>query len=458
MSLANTDLIADAAPPRDAPVFGETFRSMSRICWPIMLGALAMALLNIGQISLLGHHPDTGPLYVMSLLQPAYLLFFAFLEAVSITAQVFSARSRNKWPAGNVMAMSTFLAFFGGGVGLAVVGGLYLLGTTLEIDIALLTPEMLKALPIFVLSLLPLLAFEVFNGALRGQGKPLVGFIILSLSVCLNIGLAYKFMMIDQMGLESIFYANAISGTLAFILMYAAATVHFRGATRGPLIPALTRMGTLLGVVGVPVFASLMIAMASSAVLFNQLAGFGPEYAAGFLIVFRTRFFFLIPAVALATSIAILVNQQAGQKSAAYRKAMLTQGIAIVVGFYTIATAALFLAIGPITQVMAADLAVQNAAALVFTFLIPGFLVIGVAVAFQIILENLDRGVRVMIWMLLLEGSTVVCLLAFASNVHMAIYIMLGAVVAYAAAFSFEYVALMRSRTAFDDNGCSGED
>jgi Na+-driven multidrug efflux pump len=449
MSLANTDHYAPGIGRSDAPAFGATMSSLSAMCWPIMLGALAMALLNIGQISLLGNHVDQGPLYIMSLMQPAYLLFFAFLEAVSITAQVYSARSRNNWPAGNVMPMAILLTLIGAVLGVVVVGAIYLATQTFAFNIPLLSPDMLAALPGYVLSLLPLLAFEVFNGALRGQGKPLHGFVILSLSVVLNIGLVYKFLILDGLGIEAIFYANAISGTLAFLLMFAASSAHFRGMEKGPLVQALMRTGTLLAVVGVPVLASLLIAMVSSGVLFNELATFGHEYAAGFLIVFRTRFFFLIPAIALATSIAILVNQQAGEKDAAYRKAMLSQGIVAIVGFYALATAALYLAIGPITRMMASDPAVQDAARLVFIYLVPTFLVIGVAVAFQIILENLDRGVRVMIWTLVLEAGTVGVLITYTESVMSAIYIMLGAVVAYAAAFSFEYVALMRSPKAF---------
>lgn len=449
MSLANTDHFAPTIGHRDAPAFGATLRSLFHMCWPIMLGAVAMALLNIGQISLLGNHPDSGPLFTMSLMQPAYLLFFAFLEAVSITSQVFSARSRHQWPAGSVMPMAILLTLLGAILGILAVGTIYLATSTFNIQIPLLSPEMLAALPGYVLSLLPLLAFEVFNGALRGQGKPMHGFIVLSLSVVLNLALAYKFLALDGMGIEAIFYANAISGTLAFLLIFAAAAAHFRGKPRGRLVQALMRTGTLLGVVGVPVLMSLLIAMVSSGVLFNELATYGKEYAAGFMIVFRTRFFFLIPAIALATSIAILVNQEAGKNDEHYRKTMLSQGIMIIVGFYVLATAALYLAIGPITRLMTTDLAVQDAARLVFTYLVPSFLVIGVAVAFQIILENLDRGVRVMIWTLILEAGTVAALIKYTDGVMTAIYIMLGAVVAYTLAFTFEYVALMRSPRAF---------
>lgn len=431
----------------DTPRFGTTVSRIAAMAWPIMLGSLAMAILHMGQIALLGNHADKQPLLLLSLLMPFFLLFAAFLEAVAVTAQVFSARSRRDWPGRNVLDATLVLAVTGLVIVILLAGAAEAWRRFGGMELPFVRGEVLEVLGPYLLSLAPLVAFETANGALRGQGRTLPGFVLLSAAVVINLGLCYAFVFELGLGFDGVLLANLASALAVAPVTLVILARGLRGRERGPLGQALARTGMLLGVVGAPVFLSLVVSFFSSAVVVDLVAGFGSDYVSGFLIVARLRFFFLIPAIALATALAVLVNQEGGGGPSRHRRALLSQGAAAVVLAYAALTAILYFAREPIVGVIAADAALRDATLAVLLVLLPSFFLVGVVVAAQVVLENLGRGVRVLIWTLLLEAGACAALLTYATTLDDALLILLAAAGAYTVAFTGEYLAATFARS-----------
>lgn len=429
-----------ASSARELPRFGQTVSRMLGLAWPIMLGSIAMAALHLGQIALLGNHADGQPLLLLSLLMPFFLLLMAFLEAVAVTAQVFSARSRRDWPGRNVLDATLVLALLGLAIVGLLAGGAQAWRLYGDFEIPFVSAEVLAVLPAYLFSLAPLILFETANGALRGQGRTVPGFVMLGLMVPLNLALCYFFVFEHGLGFEGVLLANFASSLLVAPAALLVLGRGLRGRERGPFVQALARSGLLLGIVGVPVFLSLAVSVLSSAVIVDLVAAFGPEQVSGFLIVARLRFFFLIPAIAFATALAVMVNQEHQSDDTSGRRALLRQGAGFVVLVYAVLTVALGLAHQPLVAALAADAGLRAATTTILVVLLPSFFLVGVVVAAQIVLENLGRGVRVMIWTALLEAAACAALLTIAVTLSDALLILLAVAGAYGLAFALEYV------------------
>lgn len=432
-------------PAAGGTTFGGTLAAMAGMGWPIMLGSVSMALLNLGQVALLGHAGEPHGLYLLSRLQPYFLLFFAVLEALAITGQVFSARSRRNWPRRRALDAALLLSLLGVLVVGALAGAAALARGHLLPGWLMLDAATLRVLPLYLMSLLPLLVFEVLNGALRGQGRTLPGFVTLALGVALNLGLSYHLVIRGHGGIDGILIANAASGIAMLPVMAALLAFELRGAERGPAAQALVRLGSLLAAIGAPVFLSLVVSFFSSAVLVELVAAYGPHQASSFLIVLRIRLFFLIPAIALATALAVLVNQERDDAGGS-RHARLRHGALVISLLYLALTAGLYAVRVPLLGLMTDDLLVRSAALAILGILLPSFALVGLAVGFQIVLENLGRGARVLAWTVALEVATCAALAWWARDVAGALTVLLAAAGAYTLAFGIEYALLFHRR------------
>nr|WP_316654784.1 MATE family efflux transporter [uncultured Gellertiella sp.] len=438
-----TSIAATSSPALERASFVPAFKRILSMSWPIMLGALSMSALNLGQIGFLGNIADPKPLYSMSILQPYYLLLFAFLEALAITSQVFSARSQKAWKRGNIRLACLFLSV----VGIAISCGLALLS---HVVLPLLQSTWLIAdsdaaplLTPYLLSLAPFVVFEIFNGSLRGEGKTLPGFIILFLAVGANLGITGILVFQKDYGLDGLFIANGVTGTAAALAAAIALFASTKGAEKGPLVQAVMRMGTLLAVVGAPVFLSLVVSFVSSTILIDKVAGFGGQYAAGFVIIVRLRYFFLIPAIAMATSMAVLVNQHFDETDEGKnRRATLINGLLSISLIYLVLTALIFAVRVPLISLIVGNVATRDAAISILNYLLPSFFMVGLVASFQIVLENLGRGARVLFWTLFLEAATSGALIYKATDMTSALVVLLGVSVVYTVIFALEYAAL----------------
>ncbi|MBT9386232.1 hypothetical protein KM176_20345 [Pseudooceanicola sp. CBS1P-1] len=410
MSSVDAPTLTPAKMPSIPGVLGQIFA----LAIPFALGAAITSALNLGKIALLARAPDTGALQVLSLLQPAFILILAMMEALAITNQVFSARSRHAWPRRGVRRATLRL----GGTGIVIFLGVAAAGQAL----ALLWPTtdptlrtMLDHAAPFVLSMIPFVLFDICYGALRGQGKVLAGLLPFAALVAVDLAVTWTLVSRFGWGFEAVLAGN-VTGALLMLpviaLLLWRATRH---ADPVPDQPFRIRLKQLQIGVGLPVFSSLVVGFVSSSVIFPLLSHLGQEGASAFLVVLRYRIAFMIPAIAIGSAIAILVNQQAEAGPQAHPRTAtryLCWGIGAMLILYAGATALLPLWPAPLDLLVPARSQTLHAATEgMFRQLLVTFFLVAASAMFQVILEQLGRGVQVLIIAIVTELGTCAALL-----------------------------------------------
>lgn len=392
--------------PPAAPSTGRALGHILILAIPFALGAAVTSVLNLGKIALLSRVADTGALTALSLLQPAFVLILAVMEGLAITNQVFSARSRKAWPRRGVLRASRRLSV----VGLIVLTGIaalsYLARYLIPAD-AVGLMQTVELLPGFVLSLTLFTVFDIYFGAMRGQGKILLGLLPFAGLVAIDLAVTYLLVADYGLGFEAVLLGNlAGAGAMLPVIIW---LLHreVKDGAESPDEPFRIRLRQLQIGVGLPVFSSLVVGFVSAAVAFPLLARLGQDVVAAFFVVLRYRIAFMIPAIAIGSAIAILVNQAAEEGEGRTRLRYLVIGVPVMLLLYVGATLAL-----PHWSFMLDLLVPAEASALrgatqgmLELLLVTFFLVAGGAML-QVILEQLGRGGQVLAITVLTEFGT----------------------------------------------------
>jgi Na+-driven multidrug efflux pump len=393
---------------------------------PFALGAIITSALNLGKISMLARSGSTHALEVLSLLQPAFIFVLAVMEGLAITNQVFSARSRNNWPRAGIKQSSLSLAMIG--VTLLCLASTVAYGiahTVIFTDRSIDT--IVRNLPAFLMSMSAFVVFDIYYGALRGQAK--LARSLLPFAALVTIDLAVTYVLTRYgWGFEAVLAGN-VAGPLATLPIVILLLRHEAGT--GPQLPRETlhaRLRQLLAVVGTPLAASILAGSISAVVVFPALAAIGKDYASAFLVVLRFRTAFMIPAIAVGSVIAILINQVAEDSSPADGIRYLAIGIPAILTGYALLTVALPYWGGPILDLLLSqrggDQDLRAASVLVMRQIqVTFFLVAGTAML-QVILEQLGRAPHVLVITFAMEAAT--CLaITFSSNRNGGLHLLL---------------------------------
>jgi len=399
----------------DTPSFPEqtsgtfaTVGKIAKIAFPLMVGSLAAAGLQIVKAGLLSYTGQEADLYLLSMVTPAFIFMLAFLESLAITNQVFSSKSVNNWAKGDVFAATKIFSIMGAVLTCIVAAGFY--GTSFFIGgLWAEGPQILPQMSLFVLSLLPFLLFEMRNGALRGQGR--TGLALLPFVVLIVTDIAVTWVAVSTFGLgfHGVLIGNIAGPLVAMPLAFYLLRREIGDAERGAPEKFKKHMiGLTIGVAG-PVFASMFAGSASAAVIFPALANLGQDIASGFLLIVRIRIMFIIPAIAVGSAIAILVNQMPEQGQGAEKRNILITGILsvlVVYGFATLGIDALRgemvgFVVGPENAILHSTTAGLMRALAVTFFFIAAFTMV------QVILEHLGHGVFVLLVTIVFELATI---------------------------------------------------
>jgi Na+-driven multidrug efflux pump len=394
-------------------------RGIFSLALPLSLGVLAASGLQFGKIWIASHHPDPEVLTILSLLQPYYLVLLAFLETLAITNQVFSAKSKSGWPKPDVRRSSLLFLAVGGLVIVALVALSLALRTKLATEgIAttgapdgIFSPVVLQVLPLFIASAIPFFIFEVYNAALRGQGRVALGLFALAILVVVDLSVTYVAIFHWHWGFNAVMIGTAAGPTVAIPITVIATYLETRGEHHSPLKELCARIVRLLLAVGAPIFLSMAAGFASAAVIFPGMAGFGPEMVSAFLFIIRLRVLFLVPAIASGSAIAILANQHGASGG---RTAYLLFGTPAVTLFYALATILLF-AFGPALMqfVLPSDAGLLRISTVeLLLLLLPTFFTTAIATMLQIVLEQLERGLYVLLVTVVVETATCLAVVA----------------------------------------------
>jgi len=429
----------------------NAMQTLSRIlvlAIPFAFGALITSALNLGKVALLARAPDTGALHILSLQQPSFILALAMMEALAITAQVFSARSRNNWPRRGTLRAVHRLSL----TGIMLFGTVAAAGYAVAQTVPVSDPEIstiLTYFPLFILSLVLYVVFDIYYGALRGQGKVMLGLLPFIGLVAIDLGATYLLVAEFGWGFEAVLVGNLAGPALMLPIIAWLLRREMRGgAEDSPDAPFRIRMRQLQIGVGIPVFSSIMVGFISAAVVFPLLAKYGEENASAFFVLLRYRIAFMIPAIAIGSAIAILVNQMAEEGQGRQRLRYLCIGVPTMLFGYGVATFFLPQWSAPLDLLVPSQSADLRAATdAMFAKLLITFFLVSAAVMLQVILEQLGRGVHVLVIIFLVESATcagVVWAATQGAGMTLILDILIGAAALSLALFAVQFLILLR--------------
>ncbi|OWY38950.1 multidrug transporter [Xenophilus sp. AP218F] len=427
---------------------GSLWPAILALAWPMMLSAVLAGVLQNGQVWVLGRDgSDSRALYLLSMLQPYFLLFIAFMEGLAVTNQVFSARSARQWPRRRVWHSTLWLILAGAAATAILAPAASLLARHAPTMAGADMREVWRALPWYLGSLLPLLCFEIVNAGLRGQGRTLPGLALSLSAACLNLACCYALFAYGGLGFEAIVAANALSYgvfclPLAWILRRAV-----RDGEAGPAAAFRARLLAILLDAGLPVFLTIVVAFASSAVVFPALAGLSGDNSVAFLLVIKLRMLFVIPAVALGSAVAILANQRL-EGDPEGRGGLLREGLLLVACVYLALTALAWWQQHALIDLLSRSAGVRAAGYQLMQWLLPTFFLTALSTMLQTLLEQLGRGKQVLLATLALElglAAAILLAIAQARALDWVLGCMLVCALLYAAVFLREFFRLART-------------
>ncbi|MCI4203126.1 MATE family efflux transporter [Dickeya dianthicola] len=372
------------------------------LAWPMMVTAVVVSLSQNMQIAILGNGTESQTLLTLSFLQPFNFLFIAILECLAITNQVFSARSRHDWPRQRIWHSTLWL----GGAGVLTTALAALLCRVLASPLSgwMNSPDlawMQSAAPGYLLSMTPFLALEMCNAALRGQGRTVPAMTLMCGYVLLNAAGCYLGFHVYQLGFDAVLLANSVPALLLLPLAARALRRVARPVPDARPQAFAPRLLALLTNAGLPVGFSMLVVFSSSMVIFPLVTALGAGFLPAFLIVIKLRAFFIIPAVATGSAIAILLNQRLKTHAAPLLASLLNDGVWLIVLVYLALTAGVCWVREGILAGFSNDEAIRQSSQTLL--LLPTFFLTSLVAALQTLLEQMERGKRVLIFTLMLE-------------------------------------------------------
>lgn len=381
---------------------------IGKLAVPLMVGSLAAAGLQVVKAAILSHHGADAALYTLSLVQPAFILMLAFLESLAITNQVFSSKSVGNWARGDVMRATRVYSIIGLLLTAVLAAGFYSSAPL----VGKVWPEGGAVMPdmaLFVLSLAPYLLFELRNGALRGQGRTALALIPFAVLILGDVTATWIAVTRFDLGFTGVMIGNAAGPLMALPLASLLLRREIAGAKRGADSDFRKHViGLTIGVAG-PVFVSMFAGSASAAVIFPALAAVGQDTASGFLVIVRIRILFIIPAIAVGSAIAILINQMPERARASEKRGILAVGVVAVLAIYALATLGVYVMRDQIVDfvVPAQNVALHDTTTNMMVVLIATFFLVAAFTMIQVILEHLGLGVKVLLVTIVTEVSTI---------------------------------------------------
>ncbi|MEP3036671.1 MAG: hypothetical protein ABJO67_20270, partial [Pseudoruegeria sp.] len=262
--------------------------------------------------------------------------------------------------------------------------------------------------PLFVLSMTLFAIFDIYFGAMRGQGRIMLG--LLPFAGLVVIDLAVTFVLVSQYGwgFEAVLIGNLSGAGLMLPVIVWLLKREVADGEESPDQPFRIRIRQLQIGVGIPVFSSLVVGFISASVAFPLLAKLGQEQVSAFFVILRYRIAFMIPAIAIGSAIAILVNQAAEEDAGTSRLRFLTIGVPVMLVLYIGATLGVSQWSGILNLLVPADAegALYSATETMFNLLLVTFFLVAGSAMMQVILEQLGRGGQVFAITALIELGT----------------------------------------------------
>ncbi|MEH1166484.1 MATE family efflux transporter [Micromonospora sp. CPCC 205539] len=333
-------------------------------------------------------------LYVRSLFTPLAFLFFALQAGIGVSAQVAAAVAHGGGQPGAVAAGVASIARVGfpcvALVGLVAALCAQPLATLLSVE-----PAVRADFVAFVrwvsaaMVLLPGPALCV--AALRGTGHPWLGGLVLVTTALFEIGLVYLLGLRWGLGSLSVPAAAAVGGVAGTVL----GLILARRRSVWPAGAALTWRPEVTGLlvrIGLPVAMSFVLVFASNLGMLWVLSTFGPFVVSGFAAAITLQSVLVVPAVALGSGVAILMNQHLGAGQPQRLRALLRAGLELGAGGYALTALVCWSARDPLALVLTGDPAVAHETSRYLAVVSPTYALFGLVLLALTVLEQIGHG------------------------------------------------------------------
>ena len=282
---------------------------------PIFLGSLFQQLYGTVDLMFVGNYcgkNDAAAVGASSILVVCLIGLFTGISVGTgvIVARYFGAEDRDniKKCIQNALLLGTI-----GGVLLIVVGLLI----SEQVLLWLNTPEnimdqALVYIRIYMLSMLPMIFYNLSSGILRAIGDSKTPFYILAVGGILNVCMDALFVAVLEWGVEGAALATVVSQTFTAvtatgILVHRERITRVKWMIEFPLIINILKVGFPLGI------QSTMITLSNMIVQYH-INDFGEDAIAAFAIYFKAENFIYMPIMAFGQAMVTFTGQNAGAK------------------------------------------------------------------------------------------------------------------------------------------------
>jgi len=367
-------------------------RRIRELAVPIMLAALISVLVQFAVVALLGRLSDQA-LYVRSLYLPMAFLILALQEGLDISTQVAVAITKGRGDRAGVAPLAG--SFVRLGLGLF---GLVCLAITLAApSLAALLGTAAADRAVFVsfvrwsaVAGLATIGPTVLAATLRGWGRTgaaaavSVSVAVTQVSMVALLGLG------TGLGVFSVpvaTVAGAVVGLIVGVL-----GLRRNGLPTIDLRSWRAEASRMLLRVGGPVATSYLLLFGSNLGLLWVLAPFGPVLVSGFSAAYAVQTVMIVPAIALGSATAILMNQLRGQRRDALLPMVFRAGVELSLVTYLGLAALAWLGRGALADTVTASPAIVAEVLRYLDFVLPTMAALGLVMVAVTVLEQLGAG------------------------------------------------------------------
>ncbi len=371
----------------------EHRRRIRRLAIPIMLAALTGVGVQFATMALLGRISDQA-LYVRSLYLPVAFLIIALQEALDVATQVSVAITRGR---GDISGTGPLAASFLR-LGYLMMGAACVLIAALAPALARLLSASPADNAVFVsfvrwsaLASLASVAPIVLAAVLRGWGKASSAAAVTMTNATVQVGGVALLGFGTGLGVYSVPWA-ILGGALAGLAL---GLIGWRrhGLPRVPLLAWRREAAIRLGVVGGPVAVSYLLLFGSNLGLLWILGPFGPLVVSGFAAAYTVQTVTIVPAIALGSATAIVMNQLRGQGHGQLLPSVFRSGLRLALWTYLPAAAVVWLARGLLADIATRSPLIAAQTERYLTVVGPTLALMGLVLVAVTVLEQLGAGV-----------------------------------------------------------------
>ncbi|MEN3307784.1 MAG: hypothetical protein V7603_3986 [Micromonosporaceae bacterium] len=368
------------------------YRRIGGLALPIMFAALIGMLVQFAVVALLGRISDQA-LYMRSLYLPVAFLFVALAEAIDVCAQVSVAIARGRGDLRAPAALAGTLIRLGlavvGVTALIVVVGAPLLAGLVRVSSAD-RDLFVSFLRWSALANIAAVAPTVLVAAIRGWGRAAAAAAVSVIMAVVQVGGVAVLGYGTGLGVYSVPYATLASAAAGLGLGVL--------AWRRSGLPAeawrrwRAEAARVFGTVGGPVAASYLVLFGANLGTLWVIGPFGPAVVSGYASAYTLQTVVLVPAIALGSAAAIVMNHLRGNGRSDRIPAAFRAAVAMSVAIYLPASAVLWWARDGLAGTATGSPQIAAHTSRYLLFVAPTIGLICLVLVATTVLEQLGRG------------------------------------------------------------------